>query len=314
MLAGALALSNLLTLANSPDADFLAAGLPADAPGSVALCDVQGRRLLRYEAPPGAEVVALRAVRADEDKVCREPGAPERAYLELGPGEGALVELSDGRRILLFAEPGQVGLYEDQARLEVASLADIPSPPASWFAECGDHWLGERARAHLGLAHAWHNALAVALLARLVEPPRAQRAAIVQALREGRDVGPWAPARRWVLTLSKPQLDSLERRAVARVDSLLFLLQELQEQPEAASDEWRERLRRALLARDDLESVSVLLSEAGHAGRVRTLLEVVDGVGNQLLAGLPVKLTFDDEQLRRAARLQGSDWWARLAT
>ena len=82
--------------------------------------------------------------------------------------------------------------------------------------------------------------------------------------------------------------------------------------------EWRARLERVSVERDDLESVrAVLWSSPRRMGSTRLHVDEVLAdlyiLGRDFMLTLPIEIHVDDERLRRAARADPDAWWAEPA-
>jgi hypothetical protein len=185
-----------------------------------------------------------------------------------------------------------------------------PGPPVEeWTVNTQDTWMQGQLGQGLG-ADAWARTSLAGQLARLCEPEVKDVAALIASgrLRELVSEAELAP-RRWARALDAVSRQALEQQAVRRAealgDDLTDLFDTLSADMSEASANWARLCHR----RDDIESVRVLLREAGAADALDSALEAADRTGRAIRINLDASISAVDERLRRVALGDPSAWW-----
>ena len=185
-----------------------------------------------------------------------------------------------------------------------------PGPPVEeWTVNTQDGWM-QGQLGHALDADAWTRTSLAGQLARLCEPDVKDVAALIASgrLHELVAEAELAP-RRWARALGVIARRALEQQAVRRAealgDDLADLFDTLSADMQEASANWARLCHR----RDDIESVRVLLREAGQADTLEAALEAADRTGRAIRINLQASITAADERLRRVALGDPSAWW-----
>lgn len=176
----------------------------------------------------------------------------------------------------------------------VTPAIDGVTPSRAWAIEAGDHWALERVSGLAKLGTTWAQAVAVATLARLCEPASLEGLTLA---------APWLSGpRRWMRALGCDATGWIEAHAVAEAQRLRRTLsRDPQRNRPPSTETWLRRCR----ARDDLQSVAVLLHEVERRA-IDEELAAVDSLGSRRAMPRPPR---SDEQLRRAAARDQGAWW-----
>ncbi len=241
-----------------------------------------------------------------------------RAGLRDAPAEAAdeagisRVTLQQAGRFLIETASGMplvVGWREPGVLLLQAIYA-WPGPPVEeWTVKTQDTWMHTQATQVVG-ADTWIRTSLAGQLARLCEPEVRDIAALIASgrLQDLVSEAELAP-RRWARTLDAAAMHALEQQAVRRTESLgddlIDLFDTLSADMAEASGSWTRLCHR----RDDIESVRVLLREAGSGDVLDAALEAADRTGRALRINLDASISAADERLRRVALGDPSAWW-----
>lgn len=215
-------------------------------------------------------------------------------------------------RFLIESDRGTplvAGALGDDA-LELRPLYAWTAPPVEeWQVNAQDTWMQTQLTLALG-SDAWTRTSLAGQIARLGEPEALDVAALIA---EGRfqDLVPEADLapRRWARRLDTASLAALEQQAVRRAealgDDLADLFDTLSADLQEASSAWLRLCHR----RDDIESVRVLLREAGAGDALDAVLDTADRSGRAIRINLDGTVLADDERLRRVALGDPAAWW-----
>jgi hypothetical protein len=271
-----------------------------------------GTQVVSAELTEPGSIRITGAVTDDRGRLLFAGTAPGRAVFVTARGRYAL--LVEGKRLRFWRvfgddelEPRDGEPIPDRA----AVVADaMPSPESLLGLVEGEDWLVARVSALSVSPSVLDRATALGLLARLHRPVVAPREAVLAALADpaattaGRVVA-------WACAATPTLLDYVAFLAGSVLDVLLEDLDadiaDLEDdQPEVAAT-------RVGLARDDLESVCVLLEASGRGDGLRAGL---DGYDHQIALHGAFAFSLqpvDDPQLRAVGWQEPSAWWGRLA-
>lgn len=222
------------------------------------------------------------------------------------------VELAHQGRFLiesLGGTPLVVG-YTDQAALRLQPIYAWPAPPIEeWIVSSNDMWMQDEVRGG-STADAWKRTSLAGQLARLSESATKDVAALIASgrLQDLVDESELAP-RRWARSLDAASRAALEQQAVRRAEVLGDDLEDLFDTLSADMSEASLAWRRLCHRRDDIESVRVLLREAGAGDELDKVLEDADRTGRAVRINLDGTVAAADERLRRVALGDPSAWW-----
>ncbi len=224
----------------------------------------------------------------------------------------ARVELEQQGRFLIESLGGMPLLvgYTENAALRLQPIYSWPSPPLEeWIVSSNDMWMQDEAKAGIG-ADAWTRTSLAGQLARLSESETRDVAALIAAghLQDLVSEGELAP-RRWARGLDTASTTALEQQAVRRAETLRDDLEDLFDTLSADMGEASWAWRRLCHRRDDIESVRVLLREAGAGDELDGMLAEADRVGRAVRINLDGSVSAVDERLRRVALGDPSAWW-----
>jgi len=216
----------------------------------------------------------------------------------------------DGRFLIetIGGTPLVIGWREDRALL-LCPVYAWPTPPVEEWNVTQDTWMKGRLAQAFG-EDAWARTSLAGQLARLCEPQVRDVAALIASgrLQDLVDEVELAP-RRWARTLDQSALRALEQQALRRVealgDDLADLFDTLSADMSEASATWSRLCHR----RDDIESVRVLLREAGAGDALEGDLAAADRTGRAIRINLDASISAADERLRRVALGDPSAWW-----
>jgi hypothetical protein len=217
----------------------------------------------------------------------------------------------DGRFLIESAagSPMVVG-WRDSRNLLLRPVYPWAAPPVEeWTTMTTDRWMQDRL-SQGARADAWTRTSLAGQLARLCEPESRDVAALIASgrLQDLVSEVELAP-RRWARALPPSEKAALEQQAVRRAealgDDLTDLFDTLSADMAEASESWAHLCHR----RDDIESVRLLLKEAGTGAALDAALEALDRTGRAVRINLEASLTSDDERLRRVALGDPSAWW-----
>ncbi len=185
-----------------------------------------------------------------------------------------------------------------------------PGPPVEeWIVNTQDTWMQAQMARAQG-TDAWTRTSLAGQLARLCEPETRDVAALIASgrLQDLVSEAELAP-RRWARALDPLAKRALEQQAVRRAealgDDLADLFDTLSADMTEASASWVRLCHR----RDDIESVHVLLREAGAADALDAALETADRTGRAIRINLDASISASDERLRRVALGDPAAWW-----
>jgi hypothetical protein len=223
------------------------------------------------------------------------------SFLVTSPG-GVLVVYADASGLtceLLEIEVDQV--------LDVEPFAEVTAPIATWLTHLDDRWLHDQVTARLVAPTSWDYGSVAGMLTRLVEfrDPRAA----VQRILAGQPEPLHAEPRKWARALPPPQLRTLQSLALAEVDILHEAIRELRKSVDNDEPEWQGEWSYLCQRRDDLESVRVLLHEAGADARLSEALRRLDREGELLRLALPWTDDLVDERASRIGSRDPGAWW-----
>lgn len=280
---------SVLLPAHSPVMDALGMRIEVDA--AVAQLRVIARGAAAFQVRP--DLRAREAEAADAAGIARVAlQQPGRFLIETASGTPLVVGWRDAGALLLRPVYAWAG-----------------PPVEEWTVNTHDAWMQEQLGQALA-ADAWARTSLAGQLARLCEPDAADVAALIasgrlQDLVSDAELAP----RRWARTLDTASIRALEQQAVRRAealgDDLTDLFDTLSADLSEASVSWRRLCHR----RDDIESVRVLLHEAGAVDRLDAALESADRTGRAIRINLHAAIAADDERLRRVALGDPAAWW-----
>jgi hypothetical protein len=115
--------------------------------------------------------------------------------------------------------------------------------------------------------------------------------------------------RRWARTLDLASTQALEHQAIRRAEALGDDLTDLFETLSADMGEASATWVRLCHRRDDIESVRVLLREAGAGTALEAVVTQADRTGRAIRINLDGTVSAADERLRRVALGDPSAWW-----
>lgn len=172
-----------------------------------------------------------------------------------------------------------------------------------------DAWLVDQVR-HAAPADRYARLALVGQFARLLEMPhtRDERASFVAGLLAGQPDARFAGPRRWAAAFAPTQRALVLARALAEAARVQTEIDAAIASPEQTPD-----LLQLLYARDDLEGVRLLLRQGGLIPSLDAALELLDLSGMRLGAEAFPDAVFDDERLRRVARIDADSWWSAFA-
>jgi hypothetical protein len=246
-------------------------------------------------------VVKVSSVAADTLEVLG-PGAawtdPDDAgtvYVELQGSPRALVQQTSRCGVVLDGEG--LGLAQLFLPLVREPFEPLASPVRAHVSM--DPWLAGWAERRLQRGDAVAHAEAVGAAKRLWQPGSDARALALRVL-AGEEVESLGWPHVWVRGLSAAQARAVERVACDRAVALAALLR---------ADSQASELKQALLEREALEGVRVLLAERKQGRRLQAALEPVDRAGQQLRAERRLPAMGDGELDRRVRLLEPLAWW-----
>jgi hypothetical protein len=283
----------------APAADLL----PAHSP----VLDALG---LQMEIDPRAG--ALRVISRGGNAFQVRPGLRDVAPQAADAAGIVLVSLQQAGRFLLESQGGTplVLGWREHGSLWLSPVYAWPSPPVEeWIVKTQDTWMQEQMKYVVG-RDAWTRTSLAGQLARLCESEARDVAALIasgrfQDLVHETELAP----RRWARTLDPRAREALEQQAVRRTqalgDDLADLFDTLSADMREASEAWQRLCHR----RDDIESVRVLLREAGGGDALEHVLVDADRAGRAVRINLDGTVSAADERLRRVALGDPSAWW-----
>jgi len=200
--------------------------------------------------------------------------------------------------------------WKETGALVLQAIYAWPGPPVEeWTVNTQDTWMHAQAD-HVAGADAWTRTSLAGQLARLCEPEVRDVAALIASgrLQDLVSAVELAP-RHWARRLDAAATQALEQQAVRRAealgDDLTDLFDTLSADMAEASGSWARLCHR----RDDIESVRVLLREAGVGDTLDATLETADRTGRAIRINLDASISAADERLRRVALGDPSAWW-----
>lgn len=219
--------------------------------------------------------------------------------------------------------PGGVPLafgLHDRGALMLALVGRWTAPPIEdWIPNMHDTWLQSMVERTLPAADTWARTALAGQITRLAEHDAVAAAATsaasgsVAAMLDRLGSSSAMKPRAWARTLDADTLDAMEQHALRRAASLegelddLFVV--LPRDADAARTEWTRLCHR----RDDIESVRVLLHEAGAGTSLDGVLRRTDRAGRSARINLGPDVVTDDERLRRVALGDPGAWWGDTA-
>ncbi len=266
----------------------------------------EGSRVVKFLSPSPGEPLIVRALaRSGAGGVIPSDDA-DVVWVDLRAAEAFLLE-GGGRRVVCLVEGDRLLVREVAPAVALEPLAAIPVPEG-WLGMSSDAWVNEQVAERLAVGDSWSVGVAAGMQARLVQPARPVAPGGVLEASITRP-------RAWARALPAAEASTLERLALAEVDRLNGLLDELAALPADAdpSAEWRSDWLRACESRDDLEGMRLLLFEAGRAEALSQQLALVDRAGSSLRMRAPLASVPPGERLRRARLMDPDAWWGWLA-
>lgn len=279
----------MLMPAHSPVMDAL--GLQIEVDSGVGQLRVISRGAGAFQVRPGLRDVLAEA--ADEAGISR---------VTLQQTGRFLIETASGTPLV-------VG-WREAGVLLLRPVYAWPGPPVEeWTVNTQDTWMQGQLRQELG-SDAWMRTSLAGQLARLCEPERKDVAALIASgrLRELVEEVELSP-RRWARALDLVARQSLEQQAVRRAQALADDLADLFDTLSADMSEASANWVRLCHRRDDIESVRVLLREAGSVEMLEAALEAADRSGRAIRINLDASISAADERLRRVALGDPAAWW-----
>ena len=265
---------------------------------------------MRLELEPGARAVRVISRHGTPFQV--RPGLRgEPAHVADAAGM-ARVELAQQGRFLIESLGGMplvVG-YTESAALRLQPIYRWSAPPLEeWNVNAKDTWMHDEVQAGAD-ADAWTQTTLAGQLARLSESETKDVAALIAAgrLQELVSESELAP-RRWARALDTASKVALEQQAVRRATTLRDDLEDLFDTLSADMSEASSAWLRLCHRRDDIESVRVLLREAGVGDELEGVLAEADRLGRAVRINLDGSVSAADERLRRVALGDPSAWW-----
>lgn len=260
-----------------------------------------------------AREVGVLHVRPLGDQAFRIRAAlPEAAEWPAGAGGLVRVALRQVGRFVIESREGAplaLGWLENDA-IVLQPVYAWPTPPLEdWTVKTNDPWMHDTlARGRRG--DTWDRTVCAGLLARLALPDPVD----VSALMARGDVAALSRAlplepRIWARQLERAAAESIEAHALRRAsrlsEDLADLFDTLSLDGLEAAAEWRALCHR----RDDLESIRLLLYEAGAGARLDVVLAEADRTGRAVRGNLGAAVEATDERLRRVALGDPAAWW-----
>ncbi len=213
-----------------------------------------------------------------------------------------LIETARGAPLVLgWKEPGA---------LLLSPVYAWPSPSVEeWLVKTQDSWMQTRIEQAAG-ADIWARTSLAGQIARLCEPEVRDVAGLIASGRFQDLVGEAELApRRWARTLDLASTQALEHQAIRRAEALGDDLTDLFETLSADMGEASATWVRLCHRRDDIESVRVLLREAGAGTALEAVVTQADRTGRAIRINLDGTVSAADERLRRVALGDPSAWW-----
>lgn len=279
----------MLLPAYSPVMDALGLRIEVDPQGGQ--LRVISRGAAAFQVRPGLRDAQAQA--ADEAGISR---------VTLQQAGRFLIESAGGMPLVLG--------WRNQGALLLQAVYAWPSPPVEeWTVKTQDTWMQAQIAGAAG-TDGWTSTSLAGQLARLCEPETRDVAALIASgrLQDLVNEAELAP-RRWARLLDARSRQALEQQAVRRAealgDDLTDLFDTLSADMAEASGSWTRLCHR----RDDIESVRVLLREAGAGDTLDDVLEAADRMGRAIRINLNAAISAADERLRRVALGDPSAWW-----
>jgi hypothetical protein len=177
-----------------------------------------------------------------------------------------------------------------------------------------DPWLAEELEELLELPLPWRIGVAVGLTARFQPVQKQSTRALLAFLQQKSETPPplsnWE---QWLKERKDDQLDELLSQARAKMSSMMYLLDELEEAHEQPVEEWLESCYDLIVQRDNLACVTLLLQRRDRLRELRFDLENVDARGQRLLLSLPVAESLQSEhRIQRIFAQEPDAWWCKL--
>jgi hypothetical protein len=115
----------------------------------------------------------------------------------------------------------------------------------------------------------------------------------------------------WVLAAVKA--GTLDKMAMAEVDALRSVLEDLQQLYDPDNPDWQAAMHHFLWQRDALEEAYCILFQRGESRPLAVALVAFDRCAERWMDGLPVVPVVDDGQLRERAVENPELWWVQPA-
>jgi hypothetical protein len=192
---------------------------------------------------------------------------------------------------------------------------EIESDAEKWANEyldsTGDEWLVDLVKGKLLTKDTLDHVIGIGILVRLQIPPSGQELKNeIEEMFRGELKRTRQRELEWARHLSRDEVSTVERFAVAEAGILDEELERLFYSAAVDEKEWQDEMLKVLHLRDDLEGVSFLLREAGSGYALRGILESIDEQGRLYIKSLPTwRGPPTDERLQRAAVVNPEGWW-----
>lgn len=270
--------------------------------------------IVKLIGAPGS-TTAFRSLRNGDAATRVDADDPATRYVDLERSGPARIDVDDGNGVLILLETDGIRFFPIlRAPVRIDAPSDIISPAEEWCATCDDDWLVEQVRGRLVLHDPWQHGVAAGLYARLFEPQSRLRVReLLDRMRAREPDQDLAAPRLWARSLSAAQLATLEELALVEIDRSYASLSDLEETMAPDEAAWREDLLAVCHQRDDVESVRVLLREAGCGELITAALDALDCEGELLVSSIPRIIRLRDERLRRVLLRDPTAWWSVLA-
>lgn len=270
------------------------------AAGFQAQIAADGSRVVRFLSSSPDQPLVAHTLSASGFSGVIASGEKDVVWIDLNAAGMFLLE-GGGRRVIAEVEEERLLLRELAPGVALARLSAIPAPQGGWLGMTSDTWLNDRVAELMAIGDSWSVGIAAGMQARLTNPAKPV------APGEVLDASITRP-RQWARALTAAEASTLERLALAEVDRLNGVLDDLTVAGEL-DDDWCLDWVRACESRDDLEGLRLLLAEAGRAAVLTDQLAVVDRAGVELRMRAPLARVSPGERLHRARLLDVDSWW-----
>ena len=291
---------------------FASVGIPSFGGLQVAIAQTQSR-VVKVTARPGEQLHlhGLRGSLQEGVTVYTPPEEPGTTYID-AQRLPALVARTESGGLALSATEGGLECAELVKPIQLAPLARLDPPVTDWMRTCRDSWLVDQATTKTQSHNSWSRVVAAGMLARLAMPSNAEDARTwMKEFTNGKVDENLAAPRRWVKTLNRQEIRSIEELALAEVDTLHGEIETFASDVDNNVSHWKHGWQELCHRRDDLECVLVLLDESGAVGRLREVLADLDREGEIVRLSVPIASDLGDERARRAALKNPGAWWSR---